>query len=195
MRTGCLGLLLVLMCAVPGSAQITYGVKAGVNLADVSFSGGTDVPSSRRVGPFAGAFATVPLWERISVQPEAIYTVKGTSLEVADLESDYIVDYLEVPVLARYRVTQRVHVFAGPSMAFRLRARNRFEFDGSTEEIDVAGDVERFDLAAVGGVGVEFGRWLLDGRMTYGLSDTDADTSDEVTIRNRAFSIAMGFRF
>ena len=46
-----------------------------------------------------------------------------------------------------------------------------------------------------GGAGVAFGRWIVDGRFTYGLSDTDADTDDDVKIRNRAFSMSMGFRF
>lgn len=187
--------LFVLVCSAPALAQITYGVKAGVNLADTSFSEGSDVPSSARVGPLVGVFATVPVWGRLSVQPEAIYSVKGASLDVFDLESHYIVDYLEVPVLVRVAVTRRVHVFGGPSLAYRLRARNRIEFGSSTEEIDIGEEVESFDFGIVGGAGVAFGRWIVDGRFTYGLSDTDADTGGDGKIRNRAFSMSTGFRF
>jgi hypothetical protein len=187
--------LYLLVCSLPASAQITYGVRAGVNLADVSFSDGPEVPTKGRVGPTIGVFARIPVWGRLSVQPEAIYSVKGSSLEAFDLKTSYLVDYLEVPVLLRFPVTRTVHVLGGPAFASRLRARSRTEFGGSTEEVDISDDVERFDLGIAAGAGIAFGRWILDGRVTYGLSDTDADPSDEVKIRNRAFSLSAGFTF
>jgi len=187
-------LVLTLACASPVAAQITYGVKAGVNFADVSFDG-DDVPSSSRVGVLAGAFATVPLTGWLSVQPEAIYTVKGASIDIFDIESEYTVEYLEVPVLARVPVHRTVYVGAGPSFAFRIRARSRTSFGGSTEEVDIADDVESLDFGIVGAAGLQVGRWVFDARYTHGLSDTDADTSDTVKIRNRVFSLSAGFRF
>ncbi len=147
------------------------------------------------MGVLAGAFATVPLTGKLSLQPEAIYTTKGASLDVFDIESDYIVDYIEVPVLVRYPVRRSIYVAGGPALAFCVRARSRTSFGGSTDEIDIKEDVESFDLGLVGAVGYERGRWMFDGRYTYGLSDTDADSSDNVKIRNRAFSISAGYRF
>jgi hypothetical protein len=187
-------LVLILMFGSSASAQITYGAKAGVNFANVSFAG-DDVPSSSRIGLLAGAFATVPLTGWLSVQPEAIYTVKGASIDIFDIESDYIVDYLEVPVLARVPIQRRVYLAVGPSIAFRIRARNRTSFGGSTEEVNIADDVESLDIGVVGAAGLEMGRWVFDGRYTHGFSDTDADTSDNVKIRNRVFSVSAGFRF
>jgi hypothetical protein len=187
-------LVLIVMFASSASAQITYGAKAGVNFANVSFAD-EDVPSSSRIGLLAGAFATVPLTGWLSVQPEAIYTVKGASIDIFDIESDYIVDYLEVPVLARVPIQRRVYLAVGPSIAFRIRARNRTSFGGSTEEVNIADDVESLDIGVVGAAGLEMGRWVFDGRYTHGFSDTDADTSDNVKIRNRVFSVSAGFRF
>ena len=188
-------LVLTLGCASTAAAQIAYGARAGVNFANVSFDGEEDTPSSGRLGALVGVFATVPLWGRLAVQPEAIYTVKGASLDLADLDSSYIVDYFEVPLLARFPVRRNVYVAAGPSFAVRIRARSRTSFAGSTQEVDLKEDVEPFDVGVVGAVGVEFGRWVLDGRYTHGLSDTDADTSDDVEIRNRVFSVSAGIRF
>jgi hypothetical protein len=187
-------LVLIVMFASSASAQITYGAKAGVNFANVSFAD-EDVPSSSRIGLLAGAFATVPLTGWLSVQPEAIYTVKGASIDIFDIESDYIVDYLEVPVLARVPIQRRVYLAVGPSIAFRIRARSRTSFVGSTEEVNIADDVESLDIGVVGAAGLEMGRWVFDGRYTHGFSDTDADTSDNVKIRNRVFSVSAGFRF
>jgi hypothetical protein len=195
MRTFAAAFVLVLTCVSPATAQITYGVKAGVNFANVSFDGDDEVPSSGRAGLLAGAFATIPLAKWLTVQPEAIYTVKGASLDVFDIDSDYIVDYLEVPVLARVPVRNRVYVAAGPSVAFRIRARSRTSFAGSTEEIDIGEDVESLDIGVVGAVGFQMGRWVFDGRYTHGLSDTNVEKNDNVKIRNRVFSLSGGFTF
>lgn len=194
MRTSFLLLLVLLVCPAPASAQISYGVKGGVNLANLAFDGEGDVASSGRPGPLVGLFAVVTVGP-LTVQPEAIYTVKGASIEVDGVESDYVVDYLEVPLLARVNVTRRLAVLAGPAFSMRLRARQRISFGASTEEIDVGDDVEPFDVGLVAGAAVSFGRWFVDGRYTHGLSDADADAGDTVQIRNRVVSVAAGIRF
>jgi hypothetical protein len=193
-RPAVLALLFTLTCAAPSAAQISYGAKVGVNFAEVSFDADEDVPTSGRKGLLAGLFVTIPLgW--LTVQPEAIYTVKGTSLDIGGVTSDYIVDYVEVPVLARLRLLRNGYAVAGPSMAFRVRARNRIAFGGSTEEFDLDDVVESFDLGIVGGVGLDAGRWVVDARYTHGLSDIDTDSSDDVRMRNRVFSVSAGIRF
>jgi hypothetical protein len=194
MRLFALALILTLAFAAPAVAQISYAAQVGVNFADISFDADEDVPTSGRKGLLAGVFVTIPLgW--LTVQPEAIYTVKGTSLDIGGVTSDYIVDYVEVPLLARLRLPRNAYVVAGPAMAFRLRARSRIDFGGSTEEFDLDEDIESFDLGIVGGVGLDIGRWVVDARYTHGLSDIDTDTSDDVRARNRVVSLSAGFRF
>ena len=194
-RTAALALVLTMACAVPAQAQISYGLKAGVNFANVAVDPDDGASPSGRPGALAGVFATVPIAWGLTLQPEAIYTVKGASFKFDGFDSDYIVDYVEVPVLARFRLLRSAYVVAGPSMAFRLRARTRIPFGGSTEEVDLDNEVETFDLGIVGGLGIDVGRWLVDARYTHGVSDTDKDTSDDVKIRNRVFSLSAGVRF
>lgn len=195
MRIPVLAVILTLAGGAPAMAQMSFGVRAGANLANVAFDGEAEVPSSRRAGLLAGAFATIPLRGWLSVQPEVIYTVKGASFDIAGFESDYVVDYLEVPLLARIAVRRNMYLAVGPSMAFRQRARSRTSFGASIEEVDLNDDVESFDLGIVGAAGIERGRWVLDGRYTHGVSDADADTSDDVKVRNRVFSLSAGIRF
>ena len=191
LRIPVLALILTIASAAPALAQMSYGVKAGINYADVSFDG--DVASSGRVGLLAGGFVTLPLCGWLAAQAEVIYTVKGTSVDIADIETDFIVDYVEVPLLARISFRKNMYVAGGPSMAFRVRARSRTDFGGSTEEIDVKDDVESFDLGVVGAVGIEFGKWVFDGRYTHGLSDLDP--SEDAKTRNRVFSFSAGIKF
>ena len=117
LRIPVLALILTIASAAPALAQMSYGVKAGINYADVSFDG--DVASSGRVGLLAGGFVTLPLRGWLAAQSEVIYTVKGTSVDIADIETDFIVDYVEVPLLARISFRKNMYVAGGPSMAFR----------------------------------------------------------------------------
>ena len=195
MRIPVLALCLTLVFGAPAMAQMSYGAKAGVNYANVSFDGEGSVPTSGRVGLLAGGFVTIPLRGWLTVQPELIYTVKGASLNVTDIETDFIVDYLEVPLLARFSIRRNLYAAVGPSMAFRLRAKSRTAFGGSTEELDLKDDIEDFDLGVIGAAGMEWRRWVFDGRYTHGLSDIDADTTDAVKMRNRVFSFSVGIRF
>jgi hypothetical protein len=186
--------LIFMACGAPAMAQISYGVKGGINFADLAFDEG-DIASTGRPGPLAGGFATIPLLGWLALQPEVIYTVKGATVTNAGVEADLIVDYFEVPLLARVPVRRSLYVAVGPSMAFRVRAKSRTPFGDSIVEIDVKEEVEAFDLGVVGAAGFEFGRWVVDGRYTHGLSDIDADTTDNVKMRHRVFSLSAGIRF
>jgi hypothetical protein len=196
---------LIVLCLAAGSAAaqgLQPGVKGGVNLANVSNvsgEGGDGSPGfDARVGLVAGVFAT---WRPISwleLQPEVLVTSKGAALADEGIDARLVLDYLEVPLLAR--VSRRVsgatvYAAAGPTVAWLLRAKTRIAFDGSTEEIDMKEDVEPFDIGVAMGGGVEIGAFVIDGRYTLGLSDIDADRGDAITIRNRVISLTAGFRF
>lgn len=179
--------------------QLQAGARAGVNLANVSVDGDDSSPSfDTRTGLVAGAFVTWQALSWLQVQPEVLYTAKGASLEQDGIDAQLLLDYLEVPLLAR--VTRRVsgtpvYVVAGPALAWRLRAKSRAAFSGATEEIDLADDVESFDLGIVAGGGVDVGRFVIDARYTFGVRDIDADRTDAVSMRNRVLSLTAGFKF
>ncbi len=196
-----LGCLVVLLLASGSAAAqgLQPGVKAGVNLATVSLGGDEGSAGfDSRVGLVGGVFATWRPVSWLALQPEVLVTSKGAALDEDGLDARLVLDYLEVPLLAR--VSRRVsgatvYAAAGPAVAWLLRAKTRTAFSGSTEEIDLKDDVEPFDVGVAMGGGVEIGAFVIDGRYTLGLSDIDADRSDAITIRNRAISVTAGFRF
>jgi hypothetical protein len=56
--------------------------------------------------------------------------------------------------------------------------------------------IESFDLGLVGGLGVEFGRALIEARYTHGLLRINTDDNEpNDRLNNRVFSVTMGFRF
>jgi hypothetical protein len=192
-------LAVALLAASSASAQtFQYGVKGGVNFATLSVEDG-DSAFDSRVGVVLGGFVTWKALSWLELQPEFLFTSKGAKVEDRGVTSDLIVDYFEVPILARYSRplsdNWRFYVAGGPTLATRLRARTRTEFSGGTEEIDIDDDVEQMEFGVAIGGGLETGRWVFDGRYTLGLSDVDADPSETATFRNRTISVTAGFRF
>lgn len=199
-RTIGIVLLLAASCAAPARAQgFTLGVKGGVNFASQHSSGPTAAPTlDTRVAGVVGGFVTLPLVSWLSVQAEGLYSMKGGKLKVSGIDTTLQIDYLEVPLLARLRLgsgPRHFYAAGGVSPAFRLRARTATTFSSSTEEIDVADQVERFDLGVTAGGGMQSGPLVFDGRYTQGLLDVDTDKTDGNRTKNRAIAVTVGFRF
>jgi len=116
-------LFAVLLLASPLVAQVSVGIRSGVNFANVSSSQFAFGRSSGRTAFTGGAFLTVSGTRSLSLQTELLYSQKGISILGAGGSAVAKVDYIEVPVLLRVRVrddTKRIrpHVFAGAFFSF-----------------------------------------------------------------------------
>ena len=195
----CLPALVLLMIPSTVSAQgISYGVKGGINFASVSFDPSEDINTGTRIGIAVGGFVALPLGSRLTIQPEGLFSQKGEKADLDGVVAKLELDYIEVPVLVKYAITQGAsrsfHVFGGPSMAFKVRSRATASFGGTTVE---TGDenIKDTDFGVVFGAGMDFGKWSVDGRYTMGFADINDDESDETKIRTRTISVLAGIRF
>jgi Outer membrane protein beta-barrel domain len=196
MRVLCGVLVLVLFGGSPAMAQGRgWGAKGGVNFATQRSDQDDDVNVGYRIGIIAGAFFTWPMGERFAFQPEVLYSEQGAAVDELGVNAKTKIDYLVVPLLARYKVTRSVFVVGGPSMGFKVRAKASAEFGDSSSQVDISEFVEDFDLGIAAGGGMEFGRYTLEGRYTFGLSNINADDGGVEKIKNRVISILGGVRF
>jgi hypothetical protein len=187
--------------ALPRAAAaqgLTYGAKAGVTLATVSEDAEADSGWGYRVGLAAGGYVALPLGSRLAIQAEGLFNQKGARADVDDLVTTLKLDYVEVPVLVKYAVThggaRSIHVFGGPSIAFKVRSRATASFGDTTIDTDEDENIENVDLGVAAGAGVDFGKWSIDGRYTFGLSNL-VKSDDEAELRSRAISVLVGVRF
>jgi hypothetical protein len=192
--------------AVPATASAQeIGAKAGLNFANIANIDDDFPDSTRRMGLVGGLFVKVPATERFSFQIEGLYSEKGIAVDAEedgiDLEGDLRLRYIEVPLLARADFTSagssaNFYVVAGAAPAFKLDARLKVEALDQEETEDVGDEIAGLDLGLVGGVGVEFGRALIEARYTHGMrSIADNDETDDDDVRNRVFSVTIGYRF
>ncbi|MEG1545984.1 MAG: porin family protein [Bacteroides sp.] len=115
-----------LLMAVPAQAQFQFGIKGGVNLSKVSFSGiGDNFKASNRAGFFIGPMAefTIPIIG-LGVDASALFSQKSTELEKNDTKITNKQNFIEIPVNLKYSVglgtMASVFIAAGPSFSFNV---------------------------------------------------------------------------
>src|SRR5687768_2381617 len=100
-----LSIIAVLAFGFTNAQETKFGVKAGVNFANLS---GDDVfgDNSTKIGFNVGGFAEIKLSEKFAIQPEILYSTQGTKSEIEGVDDDIFLNlsYLNVPVMARYYV-------------------------------------------------------------------------------------------
>ena len=159
-----------------GNAQsLKFGAKIGANFSTLD-GGGID---GKNLTSFhVGALAELNLLQNFSVQPEIMYSSQGTDYMNEDLKLDYI----SIPVLARfYVITDKLSLEAGPQFSFLVNKDVPEQFRAKT-----------FDFAAAGGLGYNLTSFIfVQARYVVGLTDTSKDAS----VTNKVFQLSAGLRF
>jgi hypothetical protein len=183
--------------SVARAQGLGFGAKGGMNLATLQFEE-PDPAVESLPGLVAGGFVNWPITGRLALQPEGLFSRKGTSFDEEGAPVKILLDYIDIPVLARYALSRSprrtIYVFGGPSLNFLLRAKNKADVGDASIEIDTKDEMKVYELSVVGGAEVEFGRVLLGGRYAWGITDIDK-VSDDATVRTRVISVMAGFRF
>lgn len=112
----------ILLCLLSNAQAIHYGITADINVNTMSAKG---LSSKGLAGYNGGAFATVDIHKKWSLQLEVLYTLKN--VRKADNFMTYYVNsgrsftntdinlhYISIPVLLNYRLTHFFTLNAGP---------------------------------------------------------------------------------
>lgn len=159
------------------SDQMRFGIKGGFQ--STNFSEG-DFDS--RSAFYVGGLVDLPVQGNFHVQAELLYSAEGAKIKdipfVGDVDS--FVDYLRIPVLAKYYVMEGLALQAGPNFGFKV---------GNTDGMD---DVKGFDFGISGGATYEFQQnFFIDLRYNAGMTKI----ADESDAKNNGFAIGVGYRF
>lgn len=195
---------LVCIFSTMSFAQMQLGVKAGLNLANLSGDDVSDTDS--RTGFAGGLFFMYQFSDMFAIQPEAYYTMKGATdkgtIEGFTYEAEIKLDYIEVPLLLKFLIPIKNSgikpaIFAGPSIGFNMSAKSKVEAGGQTFEEDMQ-DVTSTDLGLVFGGGIGFpvgnGELGLDIRYILGLSTID-DSADNADVKNGVINFNLYYGF
>lgn len=166
-----LSILAVAAFGTANAQDIKFGVKAGANFSN--FTG--DADADGRTGFYVGGLADFTISEKFHVQPELLYSMEGAK--------DGELDFLKIPVMAKYYVMDGLNIQAGPFVGFKINAE---EFtDEFTKSLD-------FGLGFGAAYELEKGLFF-DARYNLGLSNIS--DVDGVDVGTSAFQIGLGYRF
>ncbi|MFQ8806971.1 MAG: porin family protein [Alistipes indistinctus] len=170
-------ILAVAAFAFTASAQDTgfgYGVKAGINIANLTNSDG-----NYKVGFTGGIFADYRFSNLFALSADVLYSRQGAKGDDAKIKTDN----LNIPILANFYLVKGLAVKAGVQPGFLLGAN-----DGMKDAF------KTFDLAVPVGVSYDFNCGLiLDARYNIGVTKVaKAEYSDDSKIRNSVFAVTAG---
>ncbi|MFW6085367.1 MAG: porin family protein [Gemmatimonadota bacterium] len=175
--------------------QNMAGVKGGFVSSSVSSVELEDLDRRSSVG--VGAFLQVAVAPNVSIQPEALFLMKGADDDATDQTRE--LDYLQVPMLVQYHIPAvgvSPRIFAGPSLAFETGC-NVSNGDESVpcETFGIDTKSADFGLVFGGGVDIPAGGFVvtLDGR--YDLSVTNVADEEGVEVKNRSVQLFAGVGF
>ena len=181
------------------------GVKGGLNLTNLYVDDVED--ENMKAGFNLGLFAKLPVTNGFSIQPELLYSVKGSKLTydlgiLGSNEYRFNLNYVEVPLLAVINLSKNFNVHAGGYAAYLAQANIKREVDdGPNDQIANLNEdnFNRFDYGLVGGLGVDIDAITIGARYNYGLREVGkADNFGSQALKNSknsAISLYIGFGF
>lgn len=211
LRSAILLFSLIFSCFSPLFAQQRFsaGPRVGLNLSN--YWGSAD-GMSFTPGLSAGAFLMYSSLNHFGISADVLYSQRGTSFNDQRIRFIQRVNYLEIPVVARYFLTLsgnfRPNVFVGPSVGIKMNAKRiKGDYLQGTGPVLNGNNSDAFnslDLGATGGFQLNWGvgnrqHFLIDARYTLGLSDVQAFTNvwggPRNSLQNSTISLALGYSF
>ena len=175
-----LPLILGVMAA---NAQLKLGLKGGVNISN--FTGLDNVEKEPLVGFHAG-LVTRFLLGHLVLQPEVLYSSQGAKITENGTETDYKMDYINVPLMLQWAFGGSFYAEIGPQAGFRVSDNlpNNFTAKGT----DWAGAIGAGFLKKEGGIG-------LGARYVMGFTQVaEVDTGDD-DFKNGVFQVSLFYFF
>ena len=188
--------------------DIKFGAKAGLNLANMS---GDVEDNSIKLALHIGGMAEIKISETFAVQPELLYSGQGAKFSDGSLNLNYLV----LPIMAKYSVTENLTLEAGPQFGYLLSAKSKYnepeEEDlpsisyknsssktqtASSNSVDVKENFKSFDLGAAIGASYALNNGMnLSIRYIMGLSNTPNYDGGDFKYKNSVFQLSVGYYF
>lgn len=151
------------------------GIKGGLNLSNLIVDDVTD--RHGRVGFHVGVYGQLFPSNAFTIQPEINYSTKGNRIVkeygTIDQETTFNLSYIDVPVLAVFKLGKVAEIHAGPYWAYMVGANVDFDGDLSNTFKQVDRDnFDKWDYGLVGGLSFNLGKGAqLGARYNYGLNE------------------------
>ena len=154
------------------SSDMKFGVKAGFTSSNLT----GDYDTDGTTGFYFGGLVDFAVSESFHVQPELLYSMEGAK--------DAKLNYLRIPIMAKYYVMEGLSLQAGPEIAFKAGADDSVK--DSTTSLDYGIGI---------GAGYELSSGLMfDARYNLGIANI-YDGPGDAKGGTASINIGLGYRF
>lgn len=169
--------------------NVKFGITAGYLGAIETEEVGSTSIRDYGSGAYIGVLADFKISDRFHIQSEALF---GHSEET----------FINLPVLAKYYITKKIHVLAGPQLTYSVNDLSTSRLISSAEDETFRGDFDRFGLDLSFGGGYDITKRLfIEARYSFQITDRDLNRAmpfGEVKlgeIEFNTFHIGVGYKF
>ena len=186
MKTSRLVLIAAACCfALTTNAQVTYGPVLGLNMANVGGDESSDY--AMKMGFHVGGVVDIGVSDNFSVETGILYSGKGTqSSEESSLK--WNIAYIDIPVLAKYKMESGLNFFAGPYVGFLMSS----ELTDGTLDLDIKEYTSGTDFGMKLGMGFKLESGLAFSAH-YGLGLANLNKDSEYSDTNGVIGISVAY--
>ena len=181
--------------------ELAFGLKAGVNFANLYDTRGGEFEEKTKVGFAGGAFLSLPIGKFIGVQPEVLYSMKGYKGSGSVINYTYTrtVDYLDIPLLIQIKPAPSVTIVGGPLFSFLMHKKISFESGNLSleQQTDIRNtNFRKNTLGITGGLDINLYPIVISGRVGWDLQHNNGDgTSTDPRFKNAWIQTTLGVAF
>ncbi|MFD2910168.1 porin family protein [Flavobacterium ardleyense] len=196
---------------------VEYGLKAGLNSANLT----GDMEGAKSIIEFhVGGVVEITMNHKFAFQPEILFSTQGSEFESANrmrrprpiggdritvLKGRHNLEYLNIPLMLKYYVSDRFYIETGPQIGFLLSANQTAKVTiiindveaGSTvlDREDVIDRYKAIDFGANLGVGFYFTDNISASlRYNLGLNNISNNAGD-YKVSNGVLQLSVGYLF
>lgn len=180
-----------------------FGVKVGVNYANVYDSRGEKFNAEGRLGVAGGFFLTIPIGKFLGVQPEILFSQKGFQATGSLLGINYdlkrTTSYIDIPLLLTVKPNEIVSIVAGPQISYLLRQKDVFNNGAVAVEQEKEfnkDNIRKNIFGLVVGIDVNITRATIGLRGSWDFQNNNSDGSSYTPrYKNALLQATVGYKF
>lgn len=179
--------------------NLEYGLKFGINLADLRTDENTLSPRSTF---HFGIEVEHAFHDKFSIQSELVYSRQGNvrrgeTVQGLMFDNTLSLDYINLPVIINYYVVDGFYVTMGPQIGFLVHAQLQQNVGFDSSEKDARDNYKNTDFSAVFGAGYKTD-WGFSVGLRYNLGFTNVLKTPYPytnTEKNSVLQLSMSYRF
>ncbi|MFI5204249.1 MAG: porin family protein [Flavobacteriales bacterium] len=183
-------------------SRLTFGIKAGINYANVWDETGQDFEADAKIGFAGGAFLGIPIGKFLGFQPEVLLSQKGFQGSGTLLGFPYSFSktrtYIDIPLQLQLKPTPFFTIVLGPQYSYLMHEKNVYTFGANSTEQEQEfnnDNIRKNVLGFVAGADINVSHIVVSGRIGWDFQNNNGDGSSYTPrYKNQWLQLTIGFK-